>query len=101
MQRRDVKGAIRLLPNDAEAVRAVTERIDPSVAAGTIVVIDSRGRVKTGAQAIFTTVAATGGTTGLVARVLALRPLSLPLEPGYRLFARHRGRLARLFLDPE
>jgi predicted DCC family thiol-disulfide oxidoreductase YuxK len=91
---------IRLALNDAESVRAVTERVDPAVAARTIIVIDSRGGVRTGAQAIFTVVAATGGISGLLARVFAVRPISLLLEPGYRLFSRHRGRFTRFFPDP-
>ena len=78
-------------------MRENSEQVSPAVAARTIVLVDDRGRVVQGARAIFTIVADTGGIAGLVSRLLKYRFISLLLEPGYRLFARHRGRLAVFF----
>ncbi len=79
----------------------MTDAVDPVLAARTIVALDDRGRVLTGAQAIFTIAGQTGGMIGLGGRMLSPRPISLLFEPGYGLFARHRGRFARFFEDPE
>ncbi len=75
--------------------------MDPALAQRTFVALDRQERVMTGARAVLTVAGKTGGITGAVRRVLALRPVSLLLEPAYRLFARHRGRFARFFKDPE
>ena len=100
MQRRDRSGAITFVSNDAESVLAVTSMVEPELAQRTIVVIDRNRRVLMGAQAIFTIVAASGGLLSLFATCLKPRPISLLFEPGYRVFARYRGKLARFFPDP-
>lgn len=97
MQRNDRHGKTRFLPNDPASVREASEHVDPAVAARTIVAVDDQGRVTQGAQAIFAIVADTGGIVGLASRLLKYRFVSLLLEPGYRLFARHRGRFAVFF----
>ena len=78
-------------------MREVSEHVSPADAARTIVVVDDQGRVIQGARAIFTIVADTGGMVGLASRLLKNRFISLLSEPGYRLFARHRGRFAVFF----
>lgn len=75
--------------------------VDLALAQRTIVTVDSRGRVRTGAQAIFEIASETGGVIGFGARLLSPRPVALLFEPGYRLFAGNRGRFARWFKDPE
>ena len=80
-------------------MREASENVDPIVAARTIVAIDDQGRVTKGAQAVFSIVADTGGIIGLVSRLLKYRFVSLLFEPGYRVFARHRGRIARFFRE--
>jgi predicted DCC family thiol-disulfide oxidoreductase YuxK len=100
VQRRGHSEAITFVSNDAESVLAVTNMFDPALAQRTIVLIDSEGNFRTGARAIFTIVSVTGGLLSVVARVLKPRPISIFFEPGYRVFARYRGKLARLFPDP-
>ncbi len=92
-----------MVTNDPDSVRAVSELVDPALAARTIVAVEPRDahRIRIGARAIFTIVGETGGFFGVLGRLLAPRPISILFEPGYRLFARNRGRLARLFPDPE
>ena len=57
-------------------------------------------RRRTGAQAIFSVVARSGGVLGFLCRLLSPKPVSLIFEPGYRVFAKYRGKLARFFPDP-
>ena len=90
-----------MLPNDAETVKRTTDRVSPALAEKTLVTVAPDGTVRTGAGAVFVTAARTGGFYGIICRFLALRPVSLLFEPGYRLFARNRWRLARFFKDPE
>lgn len=91
---------MRFVPNDAESVQSVTGLVPPELAERTIVTLDVRDEMRTGARAIFTIVAATGGVIGFVSRWLTPRTVSLLFEPGYRLFAKHRGRFARFVRDP-
>lgn len=90
-----------MLANDAETVRSAVATVDPGLTQQTIVAVDDRGGVRTGAQAIFTIAGETGGLIGFIGRALSPRPVSLLFEPVYRLFARHRGRFARWFKNPE
>ena len=89
------------MPNDPAAIRATTTLVEPELAQRTIVVIYRDGRVITGARAIFTIVASCGGMLPVFTQCLKQRPISLLFEPGYRVFALYRGRLARFFPDPE
>jgi predicted DCC family thiol-disulfide oxidoreductase YuxK len=61
--------------------------------------LSAGGRHRKGAHAALSTIAVTDGWLGLAAKLLANSPMHLLLEPGYRLFARHRGRLARFVHD--
>ena len=63
--------------------------------------ISRHGDVLTGARAIYAVLSATTGPWRRPAIVMRTRPLSMLSEPLYRVFARHRGRLARFFKDPE
>jgi hypothetical protein len=74
--------------------------LDPAAPQRTIVLLTGDERSRTGAQAIFSVVARSGGALGAVSRPFALKAVSLLFEPGYRLFARYRGKLARFFPDP-
>lgn len=74
--------------------------LDHRLAQRTIVLALAGGQYQTGAQAISSIIARTGGILGVMARPFTLKPMSLMLEPGYRVFARHRGRLASRFPDP-
>ena len=73
--------------------------MDPVVAARTIVAVDDQGRVTKGAQAVFSIAADTGGLIGFISRLLKYRFVNLLFEPGYRVFARHRGRFAWFFRE--
>lgn len=86
-----------MVSNDPESVVAQTSMVDPESVTTTLVCVDERGQVRTGARAVFTVVGLTGGVTGAAGRVLSNRLLSALCEPGYRIFARNRGRLARWF----
>jgi len=88
---------MRFVPNDPASVREASEHVSPAVAARTVIVVDEQGSVVQGAQAVFTIVADTGGIVGLASRLLKNRFISLLLESGYRILARHRGRFAVLF----
>jgi predicted DCC family thiol-disulfide oxidoreductase YuxK len=92
---------ISFIPNDTDSIRSATPLFSPELAQRTIVVLDDHQQIFTGAQAIFTIIAVSGGMLSLSAKCLKPRPISLLFEPGYRLFARHRWRLARFFPDPE
>ncbi|HIM14824.1 MAG TPA: DUF393 domain-containing protein [Acidobacteria bacterium] len=89
----------RFIPNDPASVREASDNVDPVVAARTIVAVDDQGRVTKGAQAVFSIAADTGGIIGFISRLLKYRFVSLLFEPGYRVFARHRGRFAWFFRE--
>ena len=68
----------------------------------TLVCIFPNGQAIHGARAVFYVVSQTGGKIGFLASLLRNRFVSWLFEPGYKIFARHRGRfawLARVLLD--
>jgi hypothetical protein len=78
-------------------VQRAVPGLDPKIPERTLVIAFPDGRRWTGAQAVFGTMAQTGGMCGAMCRVMSWKPLSLLMEPGYRVFARYRGKLARFF----
>jgi predicted DCC family thiol-disulfide oxidoreductase YuxK len=101
VQRRVGTGVVSFIPNDTDAIRSATALVNPELAQRTIVVLDYDQRIITGAQAIFTIISESRGMLSLFATCLKPRPVSLLFEPGYRLFAKYRGQLARFFPDTE
>ena len=101
LKRRDGHDRLRMLPNDAANVRQHAPGLDPATAERMLVTVFPDSRMWKGARGVFGAAAETGGLCGAVCRVMSWKPLSLLAEPGYRLFARHRGRLARFFPEPE
>ncbi|MGY8879421.1 MAG: thiol-disulfide oxidoreductase DCC family protein [Dehalococcoidia bacterium] len=100
VQRNDLNGKVDFHPNDRDSVHAVSPDIDPTKAARTIVAVDGNGVVFYGAQAISLIISCTGGFSGFLGRIFKKRFASMLLEPFYRLFAKHRGRIAFLFHEP-
>jgi predicted DCC family thiol-disulfide oxidoreductase YuxK len=100
VQRNDVNGRVDFQPNHRESVLAVSPDIDPMKAVRTIVAVDSSGAIYYGAQAISLIVSCTGGFAGFLGRIAKKRLVSLTIEPFYRFFAKHRGRIAFLFHEP-
>ena len=91
---RDSEGLLRFVDNRSEEAAALLPGLSEDRRTKTLHALRSDGRRYSGAAAIFRTVGATGGLLGWVCRRLSVWPAYVAFEPGYRLFARYRGRFA-------
>ena len=94
VQRRDHRFVLFFLGNTDRRVKEIS--LEPALVESTLVCIFPDGQVTHGAQAVFYVLSQTGGKLGFLAGLLRNRFASWLFEPGYRLFARHRGRFAWL-----
>tara|TARA_Y100000758_G_C15666492_1_gene280388 strand:+ start:62 stop:373 length:312 start_codon:yes stop_codon:yes gene_type:complete len=97
VQRRDGVSDLCFLGNKDSRATGLLVDIKPGLAENTLVCILPNGQVTYGAQAVFSVVSQTDGMIGFFASLLRNRFVSWLFEPGYKLFARHRGRFAWLF----
>ena len=92
---RDGGGRLRFVDNRSAEAAALLSGLSEDGRTKTLHVLGPDGRRHSGAAAVFRAVGATGGLLGWVCRRLAVWPVYVAFEPGYRLFARYRGRFAR------
>ena len=92
---RDREGRLRFVDNRSEEAAALLPGLSEDRRTETLHALGRDGRRHAGAGAVFRTVGATGGLLGWVCRRLSVWPVYVAFEPGYRLFARYRGRFAR------
>ena len=91
---RDSEGGVRFVDNRSEEAAALLPSLSEARRTATLHALGGDGRRYSGAAAIFRAIGATGGSLGWVCRRLSVWPVYLAFEPGYRLFARYRGRFA-------
>ena len=99
VQRRDHADYLFFLGNTDPRIQELSVELKPGLAENTLLCISANGQITHGAQAVFSVFSQTGGKIGLLASLLRNRFVSRLFEPGYKLFARHRGRFAWLARD--
>ena len=92
---RDREGRLRFVDNRSEEAAALLPGLSEDRRTKTLHALGGDGRRHSGAAAVFRAVGATGGLLGWMCRRLSVWPVYVAFEPGYRLFARYRGRFAR------
>ncbi len=92
---RDSEGRVRFVDNRSEEAAALLPGLGGDHRTKTLHALGRDGRRYSGAAAIFRAIGATGGPLGWVCRRLSVWPVYVAFEPGYRLFARYRGRFAQ------
>ena len=92
---RDSEGGVRFVDNRSDEAAAMLPGLSEDRRTETLYALAWDGRRYSGAAAVLRAVGATGGSLGWVCRRLSVGPVYLAFEPGYRLFARYRGRFAR------
>ncbi len=92
---RDNEGRVRFVDNRSEEAAALLPGLRGDQRTKTLHALGSDGRRYSGAAAIFRAIGATGGWLGWACRRLSVWPVYVAFEPGYRLFARYRGRFAQ------
>ena len=97
MLRRDRHGSLTFVGNRSDEAKALLPWISDERRIATLHWLSDSSDHHQGARAIFSTVASTGGLFGIPSAIIARSPLYLLFEPSYRLFAKHRSRLARFF----
>ena len=95
--RRDRHGSLTFVGNRTNEAKALLPWISDERRTATLHWLSGAADHHEGARAVFSAVASTGGFLGIPAAIIARSPLHLLFEPIYRLFAQHRGRLARFF----
>ena len=96
---RDRRAGLVFVGNATEEAKDLLPELSDERRRETLHWIANSGEHHEGAQAVLSTVASTGGVLGLASSVAARSPLHLLFEPGYRMFAMHRGRFARFFRE--
>ena len=94
---RDPQRKLVFVGNRTDEAKALLPSLTDEQRAATLHWLSGSGDHHQGARAVFTTVASTGGLLGIASAVLAGPQLYVLFEPAYRLFAKHRSRLARFF----
>ena len=95
--RRDGHGSLTFVGNRTDEAKALLPWISDERRTATLHWLSDAADHHQGARAVFSAVASTGGLLGIPAAIIARSPLHLLFEPIYRVFARHRSRLARFF----
>ena len=96
---RDQAGKLVFVGNRTDEAKALLPSLTDEQRAATLHWLSGSGDHHQGARAVFSTVASTGGLLGVASAVLTRPPLYALFEPAYRLFAKHRSRLARFFRE--
>ena len=91
---RDSEGRLRFVDNRSEEAAALLPGLSEDRRTATLHALAWDGRRYSGAAAVLRAVGATGGSLAWVCRRLSVWPVYWAFEPGYRLFARYRGRFA-------
>lgn len=94
--KKDSQGRLSFTASQSEGLAGVAPQVDRARAANALAFVRPDGSVVYGARAMFLVMGQFTGLAGVFGRIMAWPPLSLLVEPGYRLFARHRHRFAGL-----